>query len=170
MSVDGKTTKWHRSKIYEWTSLEDREYFASLLKRQEAIIVGRKTYAAAKTFTTAASSALKIVLTSQPKKYHLFEKRGKIEFSNNNPRQLVKRLTSKGFKTAVLIGGERTNAAFLASGLVNEIWITVEPVIFGYGHGLSAKDKLSISLTLFSAKKLNERGTILLKYKVAKTP
>ena len=169
MSLDGKTTKWHRSKIYEWTSPEDREYFSSLFKKQKAIILGRKTYDAAKTFITSASPALKIVLTDDPEKYRLAKMPGRLEFIKNRPRQLADALRSKGVKTAMLIGGGKTNTAFLKAGLIDEIWITIEPIILGSGHGLFQENKLSILLILFAAKKINRRGTLLLKYKVQKS-
>jgi dihydrofolate reductase len=168
MSLDGKTTKWRRSKIYEWTSLEDREYFSKLLKKQKAIILGRKTYDAAKTFITSASPALKIVLTNDPQKYRLAEKPGRLEFVKDKPRRLIDRLRSEGFKTAMLIGGELTNTAFLKAGLIDEIWLTIEPLLLGSGHGLFREDKSSIPLTLFAVKKINQRGTLLLKYRIQK--
>ncbi len=168
MSLDGKTTKWRRSKIYEWTSPEDREYFSKLLKKQKVIILGRKTYEAAKTFITSASPSLKIVLTNDPKKYRLAEKTGQLEFVKDKPRRLIDRLRSKGFKTAMLIGGELTNTAFLKAGLIDEIWITIEPLLLGFGHGLYSDNKSSIPLTLFAVKKINRRGTLLLKYKFQK--
>jgi len=32
-SLDGKTTRWHQSGIYQWTSSEDQKYFFSLIKK-----------------------------------------------------------------------------------------------------------------------------------------
>jgi dihydrofolate reductase len=168
MSLDGKTTKWHRPKIYEWTSPEDREYFSFLLKKQKVLILGRKTYEAAKTFITSASPSLKIVLTDDPKKYRLAEKPGRLEFVKDKPRRLIDRLRSKGFKTAMLIGGELTNTAFLKMGLIDEIWITIEPLLLGSGNGLFLKNNFSIPLVLYDYKKINQRGTLLLKYRVQK--
>ncbi len=48
MSVDGKTTKWGDSKIHGWTSKEDHQFFFALLKRERLLIMGRKTYQAAR--------------------------------------------------------------------------------------------------------------------------
>jgi Dihydrofolate reductase len=169
MSLDGKTTKWRRSKIYEWTSPEDREYFSKLLKKQKAIILGRKTYNAAKTFITSASTGLKIVLTNDPRKYRLAETPGRLEFVKNNPHRLINMLRSRGHKRAMLIGGERTNTAFLKAGLINEIWVTIEPIVLGSGNGLFLNDSFSIPLTLFECKKINRRGTLLLKYKIQRS-
>ena len=66
----------------------------------------------------------------------------------------------------LLVGGGKTNALFLEASLVNEIYLTVEPKLFGMGKSLIAEGNFTKNLKLQSVKKLNEQGTLLLKYNI----
>ena len=45
-------------------------------------------------------------------------------------------MKKRGFKSAILGGGAKTNAHFLKAGLVDELLLTIEPKIFGNGISL----------------------------------
>ena len=68
----------------------------------------------------------------------------------------------------LLAGGARVYSSFIKEGLVDEIYLTVEPVIFGQGKPLLADGDSDVNLKLVSSKKLNKNGTLLLKYIVKK--
>jgi dihydrofolate reductase len=68
-----------------------------------------------------------------------------------------------------MAGGAVANALFLKAGLVNEIWLTVEPVIFGTGIDLFRGAEFDLHASLISVEQLNEGGTVHLKYRVNKT-
>lgn len=68
VSLDGKTTKWDHSNIYEWTSKEDWLYFSSLIKNHKVIIMGRKTYEAAKSIIKLSPTTLRIIMTKKSRK------------------------------------------------------------------------------------------------------
>jgi dihydrofolate reductase len=76
-------------------------------------------------------------------------------------------LQHEGYREGILVGGANTNTEFLKNNMVNEIWVTVEPWLKGIGLN-TAVDKLNVALKLLSIKKLNEKGTLLLKYSVEK--
>lgn len=164
MSADGKTTKWYDPKIYPWTSKEDQTHFFSLITKNSAVIMGRKTYSAAKPQIKLSSNTLRLVLTKTPEKFAQQTVTGQLEFTNATPQELVKRLKEKGCKQALLVGGEEINTLFFKAKLVNELWLTIEPAIFGSGNSLVAKAQLDTTMQLKSLKKLNATGTILLKY------
>ncbi len=48
MSADGKITKHNGSNIYRWTSKEDQGLFSTLVENNNLIVMGSKTYDAAK--------------------------------------------------------------------------------------------------------------------------
>jgi dihydrofolate reductase len=75
----------------------------------------------------------------------------------------------RGYREAVMAGGAGANALFLEAGLVDEIWLTVEPLIFGTGIGLLSGAEFDLRASLISVEQLNERGTVHLKYSVNKT-
>ncbi len=165
-SIDGKTTKWDSNNIYEWTSPEDSQYFFSLIEQNNLIVMGRHTYEARK--PAPQKGKLRVVVTKNPKKYSKIFVAGQLEFVNETPRQLLERLTRKGFKKMLFIGGAILAGTFLEKGLVNQLWLTIEPRIFGSGKPLVSESPLNISLKLLSIKKLNSNGTLLVKYKVLK--
>lgn len=166
MSVDSKITKGNNPDIYSWTSNEDQQFFATLIKNNNVIIIGSKTYDAIKQNIKLESGKLRIVLTRQPDRYTSDSIPGMLEFSNETPLQLIKRLEKVGYTNCLLASGSIVATIFLKAGLVNEMYLTVEPRMFGSGKFLVSNEKMDILLTLIGIKKLNEQGTLLLHYKV----
>lgn len=166
MSADGKTTKWNNPRLYEWTSKEDQNHFFSLIKKNKVIIMGRKTFIAAKSVMKLSPKKLRIILTKTPEKYADLKVAGQLEFTNDSPEEIIKKLKSRGYTEVLLAGGEHVNALFFKAKLINEVWLTIEPAIFGSGNGLVVGEKLDIRMQLKDIKKLNNNGTILLKYQV----
>lgn len=168
MSANGKITSGENTRLHDWTSPEDQKYFAKLIEKSELVIMGRKTFLSAKPLMTLSTKTLRVVLTKKPKRYFKLSMPGQLEFTKEPPHTLVKNLEKRGYKQALLVGGAEINTAFLNVKLVNEMWLTVEPVILGNGKNLFSEKGLSSSpcLQLKSRKKLNGRGTLLLKYTV----
>lgn len=167
-TVDGKTTKGDESNIYTWTSPEDQKYFFSLIKKHDLIIMGRPTYEAVCSRIKLQENKHRIILTRQPERYNSKTVKGKLEFSDETPKQLAKRLTLLGYKKILLVGGSIINGLFLRQNLVDELYLTIEPRIFGIGKSIVEGQLLNTKLQLTSIKKINKTGTLLLKYKVNK--
>lgn len=164
-SVDGKSTKGNKGPKY-WASKEDREYFLKTSRSNNLIVMGSKTFS--HVTVKPYPNRLKIVLTRNPKKYSKYSVPGQLEFINDSPLQLVKKLEKKGYGEMLLIGGSTVNTEFLKQNLVTDLWLTVEPLIFGKGKGLVGDESLNTKLKLQSFEKLNEQGTLLLKYSLCK--
>jgi len=167
-SLNGKITKGNNNTSQWWASKEDQAHFHGLLKKAHLIVMGSKTYEAAKQGISLTSDKLRVVLTRKPKKYASEAVPGRLEFSNKSPKQLVSSLAKRGYSQLLLVGGGEVNALFLKSGLVNELYLTLEPLIFGTGKELVAELPLDVKLKLLAIKKLNKRGTILCRYAVSK--
>lgn len=167
-SLNGKITKGEDPNIYSWTSKEDSEFFFSLIEKNNLIMMGSKTYEASRKIIKLQKNKLRIVLTRDPRKYLDQAKKGMLEFTNESPLELVRRLEDRGYKKMLVVGGGTINSLFLKSRLVNEIYLTLEPKLFGTGKSLIKEENLSILLKLISIKKLNKKGTLHLKYKVLK--
>ncbi len=168
-SVDGKITKGSMSDIADWTSEEDKEHFASLIKKNDLIIMGKNTYIAAKPIMKLTPKKLRIVITSKPEQYAKETIPNQLEFTSDSPNKLIKKLEKRGYKKALLVGGSHTNAAFLKKNLVDKLLLTVEPKLFAAGKPLIAEENLNINLQLKQGKKLNARGTLLLTYDIVKS-
>jgi len=165
-SLDGKITRGRDPNIYSWTSKEDTKLFFSLIRRHNLIVMGSKTYEMSRGIIKLQKNKLRIVLTRNPKKYAANASPGILEFSNDSPRRLIGRLEKQGYKEMLLVGGSTVNTLFLKSALVDELYITTEPYIFGTGKTIVEDEDLYVSLKLISLKKLNKQGTLCLKYKV----
>lgn len=167
-SINGKITKGSDPNIYKWTSREDKKLFYSLLARNNLIVMGSKTYEAARDKIRLSPDKLRIVLTRNPKKYVGEKILGSLEFSSETATDLVERLEEKGYSKMLLAGGGEINSLFFKSKLVDELHLTIEPFIFSKGRDLISKDFIDVSLKLMKIKKLNTKGTLHLMYKVEK--
>lgn len=168
-SINGKTTKAIDPNIYSWTSKEDQKYFSSLIQKSNLIVMGRETYEAARPIIKLTPGKLRVVLTRNPQKFKHYEVLGQLEFTNDSPSGLVKRMETLGFNKMLLVGGSTINSLFFQQNKIDEVWVTLEPYIFGRGKGLVEENDLDVSLKLKSVKKLNQKGTLLLKYSVVKS-
>jgi dihydrofolate reductase len=113
------------------------------------------------------SNQLIVVMTSQPSKYESIP--GRLEFSDLSPLQLTRRFESEGYTQMVVVGGAHLATSFLKEQLIDEIWLTIEPKIFGAGVHIVVDEKLEIDLRLLSFEKVNDKGTLITKYAVKKS-
>ncbi len=161
-SLNGEMFLGNTLTDHSWTSKEDREYFTSLLDKATCIIMGRHTYEAAKAQMVHKKGRCRIVLTSNLEKYQKETIPGQLEFTSDSPLSLCKRLTSH--RTILLVGGAITAAAFFKDNLIDELLLTIEPILFGNGSPIIAPGDFEIKMRLVSTKRLNKTGTLLLKY------
>lgn len=167
-SINGKITKGDDPNIYSWTSKEDAKLFFSLIKKHNLIVMGSKTYEAARNIIKLKKNKLRIVLTRNPEKYKNFARSGTLEFRNESPYDLISRIEKLGYKKMLLVGGSEVNTLFLKASLVDEVYVTIEPYIFGGGKDLILEEELDVGLRLIDVKKLNVNGTLHLRYRVEK--
>ena len=167
-SVDGKTTFGDNQNVYSWSSIEDQKHFFSLIKKNNLIVMGRATYEASKPVIKLEKDKLRIVLTQSPKKYLNQTIKGQLEFTDESPEKLLKRLSLLKYKKMLLVGGGTINGLFLKENLVDELYLTIEPKLFGRGKNIVEGQLLNKSLRLVSVKKINTIGTLLLKYNINK--
>ena len=165
-SVDGKTTFGDNQNVYSWSSIEDQKHFFSLIKKNNLIVMGRATYEASKPVIKLEKDKLRIVLTQSPKKYLNQTIKGQLEFTDESPEKLLKRLSLLKYKKMLLVGGGTINGLFLKENLVDELYLTIEPKLFGRGKNIVEGQLLNTSLKFVSVKKINKMGTLLLRYKI----
>ena len=82
-----------------------------------------------------------------------------------NFKDALKVLEKQGFQTALVGGGGQADSSALESGLIEEIFIDVEPLIFGRGISLFTPSNFDLKLKLIDTKKVGESG-IQLHYQV----
>ncbi len=143
----------------DWTSKEDKQLFVRLTKEAGVMAMGSTTF---RTIGRALPDRKTIIYTSKPSDFADID--GDVETTNESPAELIKRLAKTGFASLAVCGGGQIYSLFLESGLVDELYLTVEPVIFGKGVPLFSKPS-SVTLELLEQSMLNEQ-TVLLHYKV----
>jgi dihydrofolate reductase len=163
MTLDGKVTKWGDPHVFHWSSKEDQTYFKKTWKESPLIIMGSGTY----DFDPLKPdpSKLAVILTRTPEEYLTSVVPGQLEFSNETPAQLVERFKPR-YEHMLVVGGAHIATAFLKEKLIDEVWLTIEPKIFGKGGNFVIEEELDIELKQISCEKINDRGTMIAKYAV----
>jgi len=161
MTADGIVAK-HISHNADWTSKADKKAFIAETKKHGAIIMGETTY---KTIGRPLPGRLNFILAQDPETYREKVIPNTLEFFSGAPRDVIQRLKSRGFESAILGGGPFTNSSFLQEGLVNEVLITVEPRLFGNGMTFAKGHDLDIPLELIRTEEIGD-GAVHLHYKV----
>lgn len=164
-SVNGSSLKGNKSPQF-WASAEDHVHFQSVLNRFNLHVMGSTTYESSKKNIKHEKGRLRIVLTHSPQKYMNEEIPGQLEFTNESSSALIKESEQKGYQELLLLGGATINSLFFNEGLVDELWLTLEPSLFEGERGLIQNLSDDIDMELKSCEKLNSRGTLLLKYKI----
>ena len=165
-SLDGKATKWGSPDVREWSSKQDQEYFKGLWDEAKLIIMGSNTFNAG--HFSATSDRLLVVMTNDPSNYKKQEVPGQIEFTDTSPVELTERFQKAGYQKMMVVGGAQVATSFFKDELIDELWLTIEPIILGTGGSFVNEEKLNIDLQLIGFEKVNERGTLITKYAVIK--
>ncbi len=146
-------------------SKDGSKLITSLSAEVGSIILGRGTYEnvvnnLGDSVVWNSAKMPKVVVTSNPD-YQVITG----YLSATSPQEAIQLLAVKGISNAALVGGSKLTSAFMASGLVDEIWIDVEPVVVGKGIPLFDPQEFEVRTELLSVEKINN-GELLLKYKV----
>lgn len=164
MSIDGKIKRNEQIHKRDWISDEDKSYFAQLIAEHDVIVMGRKTYQSMK--VNMQPGKRYVVITRQPEKYRRKTITNELEFTDDTPDVLIDRLRDFGEHSNLLVvGGSEVYGAFLRLRLVDELRITVEPILLGSGTPLIANEVLEERFQLVEFRKLNHSGTILMSMK-----
>jgi len=147
---------------HSWTSPDDWDHFKGLVARHKLLVMDIDTYKAIQPEPEA--DRLRVVVTDRSEDVQTGVP-GQLEFVSGEPQEIVKDMESKGYDKMLLVG-RRINAHFLQAGLVHEMWVTIEPVVFGGGVPLLDVRGLDLNLQLKSVEQLNSQGTLLLNYAV----
>ncbi|MDR3642817.1 MAG: dihydrofolate reductase family protein [Candidatus Doudnabacteria bacterium] len=158
ITLDGKIAR-NKSHMSDWTSKEDKIFMRALLDKCDAIIVGNNTY---KTAIGPLSKRNCIVISRSADSG---QRTVNLVYCKPNKTELSKLLKPKSYKLIAILGGAQTYSFCLKNNLLDELYLTVEPVVFGQGISLFADDNhLNKKFKLISEKKLNKRGSLLLHY------
>lgn len=156
-SIDGRISLSSKHPP-EWTSKEDWGFFQKSLSRIDAVVVGRNTY---KLVAERLRKRNTFVLSHRPK---TLVRRGTVTFVNPAKINLPKLL--EAYKSVAVLGGGTVYQFMLENRLLDEIFVTVEPLVFGRGKEMFVGGTRTARLNLLSVKRLNRTGTLLLHYQI----
>jgi len=147
-------------------SREDLNNFQAFVKEKKNLIIGRRTYDLMKSGgeLKVFEEELTVVVTS-----------GSIDYQDDHtiavhsPEEALTELQKRGLEEAVVCGGGELNASFMKRGLIDEMIINIEPMVFGKGKKLFGDKGLDSikSLEFIEAKELGG-GSLQVKYRLKK--
>ena len=144
--------------LADWTGKADKKLFVAVTKEAGVMVMGSRTFA---TIGRALPGRRTIVYTSRPE---TITAEG-VETTSETPAELVGRLEREGANGVAVVGGASIYNQFIAAGVVNELYLTVAPLLFGTGVPLFGTEELNIQLELLESTKLDD-NTVLLHYEV----
>jgi dihydrofolate reductase len=154
-SADGFIAKDSQHSPMYWSSKADKKRFVELTKRAGVVVMGSSTY---KTIGQPLKERVNIVYS----KNQSFDG---VEMTQDSPLDLIRKLEERGFKEVAICGGTHVYTMFMKANIVDTVYLTVEPVLFGKGMTIFNED-LHYSLKLVSSQASESSGSLLMEYKV----
>ncbi|MCP4115735.1 MAG: dihydrofolate reductase [Desulfobacteraceae bacterium] len=158
MTLDGKIAR-DANHPANWTGKEDKKKFVEITRRAGAMIMGSRTF---DTIGRALPGRKNIVMTRNKARKSC----GDLIFTDKPPRLILEELSRQGYGEVALIGGTVINSLFAKANLIDEVCVTVVPILFG--RGLSLFDlEMDTRLELVDTEVIGE-GSLVLRYRVNK--
>ncbi len=152
----------------DWLPSEGWDEFIEDVKKFDNFIMGRETYDRVmelypKYNFNNVDARYKIIVTSRadykaPAGY----------ITVDSPEAAMALLARTNIEVGLLIGGGKLNSSFYARGLVDEAWVTINPIILGKGRPFIGVEDIEINLEFKEAVSLS-KGRIQLRYAVLKS-
>ncbi len=160
LTTDGFIGRSDDDRSFDWTSEADKRFYVSKIKEADVIVMGMKSF---KTFKKHPRGSRWELYTRSPQKF-VNQKPDIIQATatDESPVELIARLEKEGLKNVVIAGGASIYTMFMQARLVNKLYLTVEPVLFGSGVRLFS-NTLESKMKLEEVKKLSDE-TVLLEY------
>lgn len=159
ISIDGFIAQAESQISTSWTSKADKKFFSERTKQAGVIVMGSTTY---KTIGRPLPGRLNIVYSRDLNPPG--EQAENLRFTQADPRELITQLAAEGYSEVAICGGASIYSMFMKAGVVDTLYLTLEPVIFGSGIKLF-QEGIAANLTLTEMQNLTDQ-TLLLSYKV----
>ncbi len=145
----------------DWVSDADNKSWKEICQKAGAVIMGRKTLEILYPDSLPLKRGKHVVLSHHLKTVD----NPTVTFTDQSITDILANLEKSGLHQVCVIGGQMTATEFMSSSLVDEIYLDVEPLIFGKGMGLFSVSNFEFSLELLEVKNLSPQ-TVQLHYKV----
>lgn len=153
---------------YDWCFTDQDYGLNEFFNRIDAIFYGRKSYQVAQQYAENNNGE---VLTGMPAKTeYVFSntltevKEGTILISGDSMAE-VRKIKAQPGKDIWLYGGAALTDAFMKEGLIDELWLSIHPILLGQGRPLFRGHDNRITLTLLESKTYDS-GLVSLWYSI----
>ncbi len=148
----------------DWLSIVEREGedygFKRFFDTTDTLVMGRKTYETALSFDTWHYTGKRCIVRTHAPGESLHGE----EFYSGDLVELMERLAEEGAKHVYVDGG-MIISQFLAAKLVDEVTVSLIPIVLGEGARLTQKIGHDVGLELLSSKAF-ESGLVQITYRV----
>ncbi|MDO8664717.1 MAG: dihydrofolate reductase family protein [Candidatus Liptonbacteria bacterium] len=136
--------------------------YYDFVRKRGNIILGKRTYKIMKEVGEFEKLGfpLTVVVSDSPDKIN-----NEKTIFVSSPKEAIKNLEERGVEEAIVGGGSILNSSFMAENLIDEIYLDVEPIIFGEGIPLFAAGDFEKKLELIEIKNISD-NEIQLHYRV----
>lgn len=159
VTVDGKIAR-DADHYPDWTGKADKQLYVKITKKAGVMIMGSKTF---DTIGRVLPDRKTVVMTRNPARR---SDRNDLVFTQASPQQIIDMLASQGYSEAVVVGGSTINQLFAASGLIDELIVTISPFAFGAGLSIFA-GPVDLKLSLKKFWQLDE-NSLCIRYRVVR--
>lgn len=163
ITLDGFIARAEHQVSTAWTSKEDAKWFSQKTKEIGLCIMGRTTY---ETIGRPLPGRQIIVISKSGSSIESFTvgTPDTVITTHSSPKEIIEFLQLKRQQAVAICGGSSIYSQFLQAGLVNRLYLTIEPVLFGEGIGL-LNQSTDIRLKQISENALTEH-TFVREYEV----
>ena len=160
MTLDGRVAKT-TTHFPSWTEKEDKALFAKISKQAGVVIMGSRTF---DTLGKPLPGRKNIIITRQRARKSGWDN---LVFTDKPAADVLSDLEKEGFSEAVLAGGTIVNTLFAEARLIDEVMVTVSPLVFGSGLSLF-ENHIAMEMRLLEVRRIGP-NTVFLHYKVVET-
>ena len=159
-TLDGRIAK-NASHFPDWTESADKKFFREQTKEAGVMIFGRTTF---ETLPGVLPGRLSVVMSRKAGGWE--QKEENLVLTSLTPIEILKKLELLGFDNPILAGGTTINSLFARENLIDELIVTVSPIVFGEGLGVFGEG-VALELELEKFEKIGT-NTLALWYNVQK--
>jgi dihydrofolate reductase len=159
-SLDGYIAKPNDD--IDWLFTDADYGITPFLERIDTIVMGRKSYEVLARFAPWPYAGKRChVMTGRPDDFD----DDRVTFTSEKPSRLLARLREEPGKDIWLLGGGETVRGFVDTGLVDEMIVSIHPIILGGGAPLIPAGTKETGLTLVDVIRYDS-GLVTLTYEV----
>lgn len=138
ITADGFIGQDESQSSMAWTSREDTRFFVQKTKEVGTVLMGSTTFQTIKEKHLPFSDRT-IVVLSRSLDLPQFDAT-EVRVEQGSPSEVLAKLESEGITELVLAGGSSVYTSFMKAGLVDELFLTIEPIVFGTGIKLFSEN------------------------------